>query len=158
MKQRSLSLDTRAALTFTPTMTLEFYAQPFIYGGDYLEFREFARRGSRVKRTFGRDVGTVAEHRDASGHVDSYTIDPDGTGPAAAFDVGNPDFNFRSLRGNAVYRWEYRPGSTLYLVWTQSRSGTDPVGDFDFARDRAALFSARPDNVFLVKMSWWLGM
>ena len=158
LEQRTLSFDTRAAVTFSPTMTLELYAQPFLFGADYLDFREFVRRGAREKRVFGRDVGTVTETRNADGRVAGYTIDPDATGPAALFNVSNPDFNFRSLRGNAVYRWEYRPGSTLFLVWTQSRSGSEPVGDFDFARDRAALFRARPDNVFLVKVSWWMGM
>jgi hypothetical protein len=83
-------------------------------------------------------------------------VDPDGAGPAPTFEFANPDFNFRSLRGSAVFRWEYRPGSTLYLVWTQQRAHSAPVGDFDFARDREALFDARPDNIFLVKASWWL--
>jgi hypothetical protein len=71
--------------------------------------------------------------------------------------IGNPDFNFRSLRGTAVMRWEYRPGSTLFLVWNQVRSDQASVGDFSFARDRRALFSARPDNIFVVKMNYYLG-
>jgi hypothetical protein len=53
-------------------------------------------------------------------------------------------------------RWEYRPGSTLYFVWQQNRSDTDPVGNFDFARDRSALFDSHPDNIFLVKASYWI--
>jgi hypothetical protein len=57
-----------------------------------------------------------------------------------------------------VLRWEYRPGSTVFLVWTQSRSSEETVGDFRFRRDRAALFDARPDNVFLVKVNYWLGL
>ena len=79
-------------------------------------------------------------------------------GPAAAFTVDNPDFNIRSLRGTAVLRWEYRPGSTLFFVWTQERSGSDSFGDFDFQRDRSALFRDRPINVFQVKASYWLGI
>ena len=72
--------------------------------------------------------------------------------------MGNPDFNFRSLRGTAVVRWEFRPGSTLFFVWTQERSGADAFGDFDFARDRSALFRDRPVNVFQIKASYWLGL
>jgi hypothetical protein len=53
-------------------------------------------------------------------------------------------------------RWEYRPGSTLYFVWQQNRSDTDPIGDFSFSRDRGALFDAHPDNIFLVKASYWI--
>jgi len=71
---------------------------------------------------------------------------------------GNPDFNFRSLRGNAVVRWEFHPGSTLYLVWTQSRSNNADVGDFQLGRDLRGLVGARPENIFLVKMSYWLGL
>jgi hypothetical protein len=70
--------------------------------------------------------------------------------------VPNLDFNLRSLRGNAVLRWEWREGSTLYVAWQQQRSDFQPYGDFDFGRDRRALFSTRPDNIFLVKMNYWL--
>ncbi|MEP7347638.1 MAG: DUF5916 domain-containing protein, partial [Gemmatimonadaceae bacterium] len=66
------------------------------------------------------------------------------------------DFNVRSLRGNAVLRWEWRQGSTMYIAWQQSRSDVAPFGDFDFGRDRGALFRTRPDNIFVVKMNYWL--
>jgi hypothetical protein len=85
-------------------------------------------------------------------------VDPDGTGPAASFGFDNPSFNRRSLRGNAVYRWEYRPGSTLFVVWTQSRDDELRYdGSLSFDRDRAALFGANPSNIFLVKVNYWLG-
>ncbi len=76
----------------------------------------------------------------------------------ATYTPGAPDrdFNLRSLRGNAVLRWEWRRGSTLYLAWQQSRQSYDPVDDFDFGRDRRALFSAQPDNIFVIKASYWL--
>ena len=70
--------------------------------------------------------------------------------------VPNLDFNLRSLRGNAVLRWEYRPGSTVFVAWQQRRQGVAPLGDFSLGRDRAALFATRPDNIFLVKMNYWL--
>ena len=68
----------------------------------------------------------------------------------------NPDFNFRSLRGNAVFRWEYRPGSVMYVAWAHSRSGNFTQGDFQFRRDFNAMFQNVPDNVFLVKASFWM--
>lgn len=71
-------------------------------------------------------------------------------------DVGNPDFNFKSLRLNAVYRWEWRLGSTLYVVWTEQREDTRYPGVFGFGRDARALFRAAPNDVFLVKVSYWL--
>jgi hypothetical protein len=86
-----------------------------------------------------------------------YTVDPDGAGPAASFTFNDPDFTSRSLRGTSVLRWEYRPGSTLFLVWTQQRSGFSPDGNYEFSRDARALLGDRPDNVFLVKATYWLG-
>jgi hypothetical protein len=65
------------------------------------------------------------------------------------------DFNLRSLRGNSVLRWEWREGSTLYVAWQQSRSDEADYGDFDFSRDGQRLFSIRPDNIFVVKLSYW---
>jgi hypothetical protein len=88
--------------------------------------------------------------------VTQYTIDPDGAGNAKAFTIDNPNFSQQSLRGNAVFRWEYRPGSVLYVAWTQSRFADAAFGDLDLGRDRTALMAARPDNIFLVKASWWL--
>jgi hypothetical protein len=158
LDQRTLSMNTRVNATFTPNLTLEMFAQPFLASGRYTYLAEYRAPRSGNIHIYGRDVGTLVEHRDAKGHLDSSTIDPDGAGPAAAFDVGNPDFNIHSLRGTAVLRWEYRPGSTVFFVWTQERSGADAFGNFDFNRDRSALFRDRPVNVFQVKASWWLGM
>ena len=56
-----------------------------------------------------------------------------------------------------MLRWEFRPGSTLFAVWTQERSGSAAFGDFDLGRDRAALFRDRPVNVFQLKATYWLG-
>jgi hypothetical protein len=66
------------------------------------------------------------------------------------------DFNLRSLRGNAVLRWEWRQGSTLYVAWQQQRADMAPYGDFALGRDRRALFRTRPDNIFVVKVNYWL--
>jgi len=70
--------------------------------------------------------------------------------------VPNRDSNLRSLRGNAVLRWEWRAGSTMYFAWQQSREDFADVGDFDFSRDRRALIHTRPDNLFLIKVNYWL--
>jgi hypothetical protein len=71
-------------------------------------------------------------------------------------DVGDPDFNFKSLRVNAVFRWEWRLGSTLYVVWTEQREDLRDPGDFALRRDARALFRAPADDVLLVKVSYWL--
>lgn len=74
---------------------------------------------------------------------------------AAPFD---PDFNFRSVRGSAVARWEFRPGSALYAVWNENRADVAPIGDFSFRRDFEALPDAPSQDVFLLKMSYWIPM
>ena len=150
---RTLSLETRVNWTIRPEMTLQLYAQPFLASGDYERFREFAAPRRFDKVVYGRDIGTIA--RDAT--TARYTVDPDGAGPAAPFSFGDPNFTSRSLRGTAVLRWEYRPGSTMFFVWTQQRAGGDANGDIDFRRDSRALIADRPDNVFLVKATYWLG-
>jgi hypothetical protein len=156
LKQKSLGLDTRLNVTFSPTMTLQLYAQPFIASGEYSQFKEFNAPRQNQWSVYGQDKGTIVKNTASSGAV-SYTVDPDGAaGPANAFTFQNPDFNFRSLRGNAVFRWEYLPGSTLYFAWTHSRSGSEAIGDFDFSRDTDALFGTKPDNIFLIKASWWI--
>jgi hypothetical protein len=155
--QTSLSLDTRLNVTFTPTLTLELYVQPFFASGKYSDFEEFARPRALRKLVYGRDVGTITPVLGARGHVDSLRVDPDAAGPAPPFTFANPDFSDRSLRGNAVLRWEYRPGSTLFLVWQQQRSGSSAEGTFDLTRDRGLLFRDRPVNIFQLKINYWLG-
>jgi hypothetical protein len=159
LQQKTFSMDTRVNMTFTPNLTLEMFAQPFLASGKYSSFKEFAEVKSRRMNYFGRDNGsTVVPNTDVkTGATTGYTIDPDGAGAAAPFTIGNQDFNFRSLRGTGVLRWEYRPGSTLYFVWTQERSGSDQFGDFNFTRDRSALFRDRPTNVFQIKGTYWIG-
>jgi hypothetical protein len=84
--------------------------------------------------------------------------DPDGAGPAPAIAIGSQDFNLRSLRGNAVLRWEYMPGSALFLVWTQTRSDEETMGDFEFSHSARRLFDAKANDIFLVKASYYFNM
>jgi hypothetical protein len=156
--QRTIAASLRLDWTFRPSVTLAVFAQPFISAVDFREFKEFDAPRSLSKTIYSHTPGKVTVNRNPDGSVDEYVIDPDLGGPAAPFTISNPDFNFRSLRGNAVLRWEYRPGSTMFFVWTQLRSGESGYGNLDFSRDRAALFRERPANIFLVKVSYWFGM
>ncbi|MGK7311512.1 MAG: DUF5916 domain-containing protein [Candidatus Longimicrobiales bacterium M2_2A_002] len=153
IETQTLSLSTRINWTFTPDLTLQLFAQPFIATGDYSSFREFAAPGALEKLVYGEDMGTIQYDDDAA----TYTVDPDGDGPAATFTFDDPDFTTSALRGTAVLRWEYRPGSTLFFVWTQQRSGYDNVGTFELDRARSAIFDQRPLNVFQIKATWWFG-
>ena len=86
-----------------------------------------------------------------------YTADPDASGPAPPFRFGDPDFNFKSLRLNAVFRWELKPGSAFYAVWTRQQQDSANPGTFALSRDARALFSAPGDDIFLVKIAYWIG-
>lgn len=156
LQQKQLSMNTRVNVTFTPRLTFEAFMQPLLASGDYREFREFVAPRQSAMRNFVPGTQLITSTSSSGGTL--YTVDADGTAPdAQRVSFGDPDFNFRSLRGIAVLRWEYRPGSTLFFVWQQNRSSSAPVGDFDFSRDRSALFGAHPDNIFLVKASYWFG-
>jgi len=151
LDQKQLALDTRVDWVFSPKLSLQLYVQPLIVSGGYKELKELRAPRTYEFNVYGTHAGAIT--RDANG---DYTIDPDGAGPAESFGVSNPDFNFRSLRGNAVLRWEYRPGSALFLVWQQNREDTAPIGDFDASRDMGALFDIHPTNMIALKATYWL--
>ena len=135
--QRTLALETRLNTTFTPTLTLELYAQPFLSSGRYDRFQEFVRPRAIDMAEYGSGLGTLAaQTRRRRRRVRATRSTPTARARPRRSTFANPDFNFRSLRGTAVMRWEYRPGATLFVVWTQSREGSAAFGDFDFARER----------------------
>jgi hypothetical protein len=144
----SVSLVTRVNYTFTPSLSLQVYMQPLLAGADFGPYKEFAAPREFRFLEYGKDVGTIENGR----------IYPNGnTGPTAiSFSATQPDFNEQSLRGNAVLRWEWRPGSTIYFAWQQSRGAGSQIGNFELRRDTGALVDTKPNNVYLVKMSYWL--
>ncbi|MDH5715754.1 MAG: DUF5916 domain-containing protein, partial [Candidatus Aminicenantes bacterium] len=146
--RRTFSSDIRLNWTFTPKLSFQLYTQILLGVGDYDKFKELARARSYDFNIFGQEQSTIS-------YADEmYTVDPDGWGPAEAFSFRNPDFNLKSLRGTAVLRWEYLPGSILYFVWTQNRAGYANPGDFNFSRDIHDVFAAPGDNIFLIKISY----
>jgi hypothetical protein len=154
LDQNTLSLTTRVNLVMTPHLSLQLFAQPFVATGDYEGFRELARPRSFQFNHYGSSGSTIGY--DEASLV--YTADPDGAGPGQPFTFGNPDFRVRSLRSNLVVRWEYRPGSTLFLVWNQNRafSATDPR--FRALRELGDVFGDDQQNVFLIKGSYYFSL
>ena len=149
IEQTSFSVGLRANWTFTPDLTLQLYARPFVTAGRYSGFKEFAEPGTYEFDVYGADRGTIERAGD------EFSVTPGDGGEAFTFD--DPDFNFRSLRGSAVVRWEFRPGSALFLVWQQQRDGFENFGDFDFGRDFGAIFREDVQNIFLLKATYWIG-
>lgn len=128
LEQSTWSITSRVNFTATPTLSLQVYAQPFISTGTYTDWRE------------------LADPR-AGEYDDRYQ----------PFNGGDPGgFNFKQFQSNTVLRWEYRPGSTLFLVWSQGRDTFAPeASTFRFSRDTRHLFEQHPNNTFLIKASYW---
>ncbi len=148
LDQKTLSCSIRLNWIFNPKLSLQAYIQPFIAVGRYLDFKELARPSSYDFNTFGENNSTITY---ANGE---YAIDPDGPGPAGPFALAEPDFNYKSLRGTVVLRWEYRPGSTIYFVWTQNRNDYANPGELQFGRDFRNLLKAPGDDIFMIKFTY----
>jgi hypothetical protein len=147
MKQTEIKADIRLNWTFNPKLSLQLFMQPLLSHGDYEAYKELARPNSD-------DFSTYSENQIIRSNGE-YEIDPDGAGPAESFNFDNPDFNFKSLRGNAVLRWEYKPGSTLYFVWTQNRWNDVYQEPFSMRQSADQLLDTRADNIFMLKATYW---
>ena len=128
LDQKTLSMTTRLDYTATPTLSFQFYGSPFVSTGDYSNWRELD--DARAKKYEDRFKPFVSQG------------DPGG-------------FDFKEFRSNTVMRWEYRPGSTLFLVWQQGRSMDGNPEAFSFTRGLRNVFDTHPNNTFLVKVSYW---
>jgi hypothetical protein len=140
LDQRTVAASIRLNVSFTPGLSLETFVQPLLSAGRFTDLKELARAGSyefiRYGAAWDRGAGVVT---------------PAGGTP---FTVHDRDFNYKALRGNAVLRWEYRPGSVLYLVWTQQRTDEEALGELRFRASARRLFDAQADDIFLTKVTY----
>ena len=154
LRQRTLSIDGRADWTLTPALSFQLFAQPFVSTAKFGGYKELRRPGKYEFDVYGRDRGTISTLADGR-----FEIDPDGTGSASPFVIGESNersFVTRALRVNAVLRWEYRGGSSVYVVWQQSRDGEGLVSDgYQDGINRVLDVAAK--NVLFVKASYRLG-
>ncbi|HEX2865705.1 MAG TPA: DUF5916 domain-containing protein [Ignavibacteriales bacterium] len=156
LDQTIYSMNFRADWIISPKLSLQMYVQPLIASGKYNGFKALEAPKSYRYIRYG-EMGSTLDMK-PSGEKGGvlFVLDADGKGPAVSGEIENPDFNYLSLRGSAVLRWEYLPGSTLYLVWTQSRLNEEPTEGFNFRNSINTLFSENPDNIFMLKLSYWL--
>jgi len=151
LRQTTVSMTLRSNVTFSPTLSLQVYAQPFVSSGSYGGFkRVVAPRADRFADRF--DVFGQAASRGDEGEV-RLDVDRDG---ASDLELGNPDFTVVSLRSNVVLRWEYVLGSTLFLVWQHGRSNAWPDGRFNVGDRVGDIFRAPSENLLLIKLNYWL--
>ncbi len=137
----------RLNFTLRPDLTLEVYAEAFAASGDFYNHGELRTPGTRDIRPYGEDGTFVEDLTDGGLRVhdgpDAFTIDDD-------------DFNVLSFRSNVVLRWEWRPGSTLFVVWQQDRLSETVTNQAVGGSDLFRAFGATGDNFLAVKASLWL--
>jgi hypothetical protein len=132
LEQRTVSLQWRLNFIATPNLSLQIYAEPFVSKGRYSDIRELDNPRSATY----------------AGRYQPYADTAVTNNPA--------EFNFKQFRSNTVLRWEYKPGSTIFLVWTQGRENFAPLyGNRSYGGDFSDLFNAHANNTFLIKMSHW---
>jgi len=142
----TISSEIRLNYAFKPDVTLEFYGEPFAASGRYYDIGELVAAGARARRVYG--VDGVRRQADSLLVVDG----------ASQFALRNRDFNVLSFRSNLVLRWEWRPGSLLYVVWQQDRSESEVIGSRIGLRDVFGSFGAAGSNVLAIKTTFWLGV
>lgn len=147
IRRRTLSITTEARYAFTPEMTLEVYAQPFVASGDY---RQFAEVDDPRASQYG-DRFTPLQNR-LSRTENRYEV----AGPTP-YAFRDPDFTVGELRSTLVFRWQYRPGSTLYLIWNHDQSQARGDARFQPVHDLGSTFLGGRDTVG-IKLTYWIGM
>lgn len=152
--QSTFFTDIRLNYTLKPDLTLELYAQPFAASGAFQSFGELSAARSRKLRQYGTDGSTM--QKTDSGYLVTDTKVTKGDGSPDAFVIAFRDFNVREMRSNMVLRWEYRPGSTLYLVWQQNRAGGNERGDLVGINDLFGGLSEVGTNFFAIKATFWV--
>jgi len=153
IRRRTLAVTTRASYTFSPEITLQVYAQPFIGTGDYSAFATVDRPNADA---FADRFDLLGDRASFDATDDTYRVDADRDGQTD-YSFGDPDFTFQQLRSTVVFRWQYRPGSNLYLVWNRGRTLSRGVADFAPADGLSELFRGGA-NTFAVKMDFWFGV
>ncbi len=148
--QNTFALTARIDLNIKPDLTLQYYASPFISAGDYYNIKRITEP---MADEYLDRFHTFSDSEISYSEADEiYSIDESGDG-IIDYAIENPDFNFKQFRSNLVLRWEYTPGSLIYVVWSQGKTAEDSYGSFDYKKDMNNLFSAAGNNTFLIKIS-----
>ena len=154
MRMLQASLTLRMNYTFSPTLSLQLYAQPFIGAYKFSDYKEADRPDAR---SYDERFHEFSPAEISIDDDEIYYIDRDRDG-AADFAFEGADFSFRELRSNLVVRWEYRPGSNLFLIWSHGRTSDSTDGWFRLGEDLDGLASEAGEHVVMVKLNYWMGV
>lgn len=153
--QKTLAFTLRLDFTLTPDLSIQYYGQPFISSGGYVNFKHIIEPHAQ---DFSNRYSVFSENQISLNTDDeTYEIDENIDGNTD-YSFGKPDFNFREFRSNLVLRWEYSRGSTIYLVWSQGRTSSSSNGTFAFGNDIDQLFGVKAHHVFLIKINYWFSL
>lgn len=150
--QKVLSFSLRLNYNITPDLTIQYWGQPFVAAGLYDDYKYI----SEPRADHYPDRFTSFHDHEIELNEDTYQV-YEQSGQRSTYSFGNPDFNVKEFLSNLVVRWEYQPGSTVFVVWSQSRSDYLNQGMFDFNQDLNNLFQVPSDNVYLIKFTHRLG-
>ena len=160
--QKVISMSLRINFNLSPDLTLQYWGQPFIATGRYYDHKFI--KDPMAEKYEKRFWTYSANSNDHPGQIsttdDNYIIDEniDGT---TDYTIDKRDFNVREFLSNLVVRWEYNPGSSVFLVWSQTRSSSNGSGNLDLFDDLGGLFDKddnKPHNIFLIKFSYRFGL
>ncbi len=154
--QQVVSMSIRLNYNITPELTIQYWGQPFLAAMDYSKYKKVTdpRAENLADRYHIFTDSEIAYNEEEN----SYSVDENNAG-TVTYTFDNPDYNYDEFLSNLVARWEFRPGSTLYLVWSQTRNYYEPTGSFSLDQNLDKLYtSEKPYNVFLVKFTYRFGL
>ena len=153
--QDVFSITARISLYITPDLSIQYYGSPFSATRKYDNIKKVLdpRAQNYNDRFYTYKQNEIAYN----GTNNSYEIDEDHNG-SVDYVIGNPDLSFREFRSNLVLRWEYSPGSTIYLVWSQNRSNVSGYELLNMGRTLNRVFDIYPDNIFMIKINHWFSL
>lgn len=149
--QRTLSAAIRLDYNVNPNLTIQYYGQPFISKGVYSRFNRVVQP---VAAHHTDRVAWFSQNQLSFDAVsDQYTVDENADG-LTDYAFSNPDFSFVQFRSNLVLRWEYIPGSEVFLVWSQGMTGLASPGQNLFEGLDSQILNRKPENIFLIKATY----
>ena len=155
INRTTVKMSLRLNFSLTPNLSIQYWGQPFIATGDYKNFKRITN--STAENYDNRYTTFESNQINYIEEDELYEFDEniDGT---TDYSIGNPNFKVFQLKSNFVARWEYTPGSTIYLVWSQNKNDYITDGPFQFKEDFKHLSKIFPHNVFLIKFTYRLGL
>jgi hypothetical protein len=152
INQETLGLTFRIDYNITPEISFQYYGSPFATRGQYSQFKEITNAQDQI---FDNRFSLIQHMTLVNG--DTYQVD-ENNDHVVDYSFRKPDFNFNQLRSNLVFRWEYKPGSQLFIVWTNERTDWLNPGNEPLNSATGRLASTAPNNIFLIKFNYWFSL